>query len=68
MENKFRITITSTPDGGVKFEVNGVKGSRCQALTAIGEAALGTKTSDEIKPEFYEEEVNYDAENTVSNY
>jgi hypothetical protein len=53
------------PDGTVKEEVRGVKGTRCEEITAAIEDALGGEVVErEHKPEYYERERQTDS-NTV---
>jgi threonine dehydratase len=53
------------PDGTVKEEVRGIKGTGCEAVTQSVEDALGEVTEREHKPEYYEQVHNTDSE-TVS--
>jgi hypothetical protein len=48
------ITITVSPDGTPKIEVNGVKGQSCKDVTKAVEKALGTVSTDKDTPEMYE--------------
>lgn len=56
MAVKQELEITITPDGEVKIEVKGVKGSSCVDLTKDIEEALGTVKARENTSEFYQQE------------
>jgi len=49
------ITVEIDPAGQVTIETAGFKGAACAKATAAVEAALGTKSSDTKKPEFYQQ-------------
>lgn len=50
------VKVTVNPDGSTEIEVNGVKGEGCTKYTdAVVKALGGSVTSDEKKPEFYEQ-------------
>ena len=52
------IEVFIDPDGQVRVEVRGVKGTQCLDLTRSLETALGGQVLDrEMRPEAYEEEV-----------
>jgi hypothetical protein len=46
-----QIKVTLLPNGEMRFEVNGVQGQSCQALTKPLEALGAAQT--QLKPEFY---------------
>jgi hypothetical protein len=50
-----QIKVTLLPNGEMQFEVNGVQGQSCQALTKPLEALGAAQT--QLKPEFYQESV-----------
>ena len=47
------ITITVAPDGKTKVETQGYTGSACREASKFIEAALGLKTAEQFKPEYY---------------
>ncbi len=52
------IEVYIDPDGQVRVEVRGVKGTQCLDLTRALELALGGQVLDrEMRPEAYEEDV-----------
>lgn len=55
---KQELEITITPDGEVKIEVKGVKGSSCVDLTKDIEEALGVVTDREHTSEYYQQETD----------
>jgi len=50
-----QIVVTVSPDGEVQVEAQGVRGAGCQQLTAALEKALGERTADQKKPEYYQQ-------------
>lgn len=48
------IKIEIMPDGQVKLEVEGAKGSECMDLTRFLEEALGEVTARELTSDYYE--------------
>jgi hypothetical protein len=50
-----QIKVTLLPNGEMQFEVNGVQGQSCQALTKPLEALGAAQTA--LKPEFYQNAV-----------
>jgi DUF2997 family protein len=57
-----RVTVIIAPNGSTTFEVDGVKGSGCEKVTAAFQRALGKTTSDRKTAEYYEEETEQAAE------
>ena len=57
---KTEIAFRIAPDGGVTFEVRGVKGPDCLALTQEIEDELGVVTAREKTSEYYEEAATED--------
>jgi len=55
MEPTPTIAWEITPDGELKYQVQGVSGSNCQSLTA-GLDALGEVVATELTPEYYQSE------------
>lgn len=53
-----RIRIVIPRDGDPTITVDGVKGTGCKDLTKQLEAALGSTTSDQETPEFYENDLD----------
>jgi hypothetical protein len=48
------IEVTISPDGAIKVEAIGFKGSGCQKVTEALEQALGSAESRIYKPEFFQ--------------
>jgi len=48
-----RVIVTVGADGEIRVEADGVVGRGCEALTAAFEEGLGSKTSDQKKPDWY---------------
>jgi hypothetical protein len=49
------IEVTISPTGETQIEAKGFEGSRCRDATRALEAALGVRSSEELRPEFYAE-------------
>ncbi len=49
------ITVTVAPDGSVSVETAGYKGSSCKQASEFIEKALGAKTGETLKPEYYQQ-------------
>ena len=47
------MTITFAPDGQAKVETHGFDGQSCQDASKFLETALGQKTAEQFKPEFF---------------
>lgn len=47
------IEVVVGPDGAIKIDAVGFKGSDCEKATAFLESALGCVKSKERKPEYY---------------
>ena len=47
------ITIIVTPDGKTKVETQGYTGQSCREASTFIETALGQKTAEQFKPEYY---------------
>lgn len=62
MSEPIRIRIAVQKDGNSSVEVNGVKGSGCQAMTAGLERAMGDVAEETLTPEFHEESHEYEPE------
>lgn len=56
MAVKQELEISITPEGEVKIEVKGVKGSSCLDVTKEIEEALGVVTDREHTSEYYQQE------------
>ena len=50
------ITITVAPDGKTKIETQGYTGQSCREASKFIENALGLKTAEQFKPEYFLEE------------
>jgi len=48
------IEVIVTPTGETKIETKGFTGSSCKFASAFLEAALGTKTGEQMKAEFHQ--------------
>jgi hypothetical protein len=47
------MTITFAPDGQAKVETTGFTGQSCQDASKFIETALGQKTAEQFKPEYF---------------
>ncbi len=47
------ITLIISSDGKTKVETHGFDGQACQAASKFIETALGRKTAEQLKPEFF---------------
>ncbi len=56
------IEIIVAPDGALRVETKGFRGSTCQAASQFVLQALGRSTDEQLKPEFY---VQADAQQSV---
>ena len=52
------ITIIVSPDGKTKIETDGYTGSACREASEFIEQALGRKTGEQFKSEYFLEENN----------
>lgn len=59
---RHEIEIEITPDGEITFKVKGAPGEQCLELTRELEEELGLVVSREKTSEFYQAEVNAEAE------
>ena len=50
------ITIIVSPDGATKIETSGFTGTSCSEASLFIESALGHKTSEQFKPEYFQTE------------
>jgi hypothetical protein len=50
------ITITVAPDGKTKVETHGFTGQSCKDASQFIETALGRKTAEQFKPEYFLDE------------
>lgn len=50
-----QVIIEVSPEGEIKIEASGFKGTSCEKATASIEKALGAKTKSIKKPEYYQE-------------
>ena len=50
------ITLTISPKGGTKVETSGFTGQSCQDASKFIETALGRKTTEQFKPEYFLDE------------
>ncbi len=50
------IEVIVTPTGETKIETKGFTGSSCKSASAFLEAALGSKTSEQLKAQFHQVE------------
>jgi hypothetical protein len=48
------IEITVSPKGETKVETRGFSGGECREASRFVEQALGTRTAEQLSPEFYE--------------
>jgi len=48
------IEITVSPKGETKVETRGFSGGECREASQFVEQALGTRTAEQLSPEFYE--------------
>ena len=58
------IEITVSPQGETKVQTKGFTGSSCQEASKLIEQALGTKASEQITPEFYQQQTTRSVQNT----
>ena len=58
------IEITVSLQGEVKVQTKGFAGSSCQEASRLIEQALGTKVSEQMTPEFYQQQVTRTVQNT----
>ncbi len=65
MALKQEVVVEIAPDGTVKLETFGLKGSECSDELKPIEKALGGKSEVKPKPEFYEKSVKTKNEQTV---
>ena len=61
MADKHEIKIDIDDNGNVAFQVFGVKGKKCLAITKDFEEALGIVKSQDKTAEFYQTETKVDA-------
>jgi hypothetical protein len=50
------IEVVVSPTGESRIETRGYSGSTCREATEALERALGTRSQEQLKPEFYESE------------
>ena len=48
------IEITVSPKGETKVETRGFTGGECREASRFVEQALGTRTAEQLSPEFYQ--------------
>ena len=53
-----KIEIIISPSGESRVEAHGYSGNSCRVATKAFENALGSKSSETLKPEFYQTESN----------
>ena len=58
------IEITVSLQGEVKVQTKGFAGSSCQEASRLIEQALGTKVSEQMTPEFYQQQEARTMQNT----
>ena len=54
-----KVIITIAPDGTPTIDVQGVQGTSCKDLTRSIELAYGEVSEEQLKPEFYGQEVSH---------
>ncbi len=54
------ITLIISPDGKTKVETRGFDGQACQAVSKFIEQALGRKTTEQFKPEYFTDINNHE--------
>ena len=54
MTTTVTVTVTVSPKGEVRGEVNGVAGPSCKDLTDLLASALGVKTGEQAKAEYFQ--------------
>ncbi len=66
--SKKKIIISIDKDGYVKAEITGVKGSACKDYIKLVEEIVNGKVVDEeLTAEYYQQELDQQQKNTVSN-
>ena len=58
------IEITASPKGETTVQTKGFIGSSCQEASKLIEQALGTKTAEQMTPEFYQQDAIRNVQST----